>query len=204
MLVSRRLDGTLRFDAAAGAIELRPQERAVLARNGARISFQEVQQVGIVGPPLACLSIFLQLRGGESLELGRAPTDDLALAVARAVGEVVGCSVGCIVRLGDSSPGRRDITGTIFVDVIQGFVDERKPAPPAPPRPAKGLYGTDEIDAAAILSEVQVPDVSDLLEPSPDDVPTVVWNPNEPQQEKDAFRRMLDESVEDLLARCDA
>lgn len=212
----RRTDGSLHFDGFTDTIDVSASLRTISRRSGSirePVPFEQVRQVGLVGPPLACVTIYVQLTDGRSIELGRAATDDLARAIADAVAATIGCPRGPLVRV--STPGQMEnaAVDTVFVDVIQGFEDELAAAS-APVSPArKSAHRTEEVEVFQILGERCAPRSGPLGDDVEEPATEIAVLPRRAMSGitdaglpsgRAAFRQWVEVACADLLDVCDS
>ncbi|MCC7383447.1 MAG: hypothetical protein IT384_16535 [Deltaproteobacteria bacterium] len=212
----RRTDGSLHFDGFSDTIDVSASLRTISRRSGSigePVPFGQVRQVGLVGPPLAGVTIYVQLTDGRSIELGRAATDGLARAIADAVAATIGCPRGPLVRV--STPGQTEnaAVDTVFVDVIQGFEDELAAPSASPSPPRTSAHRTEEVEVFQILGERCVPrsapPADEVEEPAteiaalPRRAMSGITEAGLPSS-RAAFRHCVEVACADLLDVCDS
>jgi hypothetical protein len=95
-------NGSLQFRGTARIVDFDVARRQVVDTLGEMtkfMSFGEVHQVVLAGPPTGRLALRLSLKRGEVLELGMIEDADFGLRLGARIAKVLGCDFGGVVRV---------------------------------------------------------------------------------------------------------
>lgn len=102
MRVEFQEDGSMQFRGTARIVDFDLARRQVIDTLGMVtkfLSFTEVHQVVLAGPPGARLALQLILRRGEALELGLVEDAEFGVRLGARIADLLGCTFGGVVRL---------------------------------------------------------------------------------------------------------